>query len=88
MIFICMKKGKLFITMKMVDLLLLMKMGPWELEHNAVIAQNVNETTSIELEYHNGRSPFNNFYFLHTSYIGISVRFNPNNTIKLFETNK
>ncbi len=62
--------------------------APWELEHNVVIAQNINDTTSIELEYHNGRSPFNNFYFLHTSYIGISLRFNPFNTLTAFSTKK
>lgn len=60
---------------------------PWEIEHNIVLAQEVNETTSFEITYHKGRSPFNNFFFLNTSYLGFGIRFNPNNTIKLFETN-
>lgn len=60
--------------------------APWELEHNIVIAQDISDSVSLEINYHNGRSPFNNFYFLHSSYIGISFRFNPDNTATIFRT--
>ncbi len=60
--------------------------APWELEHNVRIAQELNDTVSIELTYHNGRSPFNNFYFQHTEIWGIGARFNPKSSVTLFDT--
>ena len=60
--------------------------APWELEHNFKIAQQLNDTTSVEIDYHNGRSPFNNFYYLHTEYIAIAIRCNSNATVTLFDS--
>ncbi len=50
---------------------------PWEMEHDVRIAQDIGNSLSLEISYHNGRSPFNNFYFLHTELLGIGLRFNP-----------
>lgn len=51
--------------------------APWELEHDVRIAQEIGNSLSLEISYHNGRSPFNNFYFLHTELLGFGLRFNP-----------
>ena len=59
--------------------------APWEMEHNVKIAQNLSKTFSVELTYHNGRSPFNNFFFQHTEYVSFSFRVNPDNTVTLFK---
>ena len=56
----------------------------WEMEHNIKISQNLSKTVSIELTYHNGRSPYNNFFFQHTEYFSISFRFNPDDTVTIF----
>jgi hypothetical protein len=60
--------------------------APWELEHNVKIAQQFNDTTSLEVAYHNGRSPFNNFFFQHTSIISVGLRYNPNTTLNAFDS--
>ena len=60
--------------------------APWELEHNIRVAQELNDTISLEVTYHNGRSPFNNFYFQHTEILGIVARYNPKSKVTLFNT--
>lgn len=60
------------------------KYAPWEFEHNIKLAQEISNEVSVEVTYHNGRSPFNNYYFQHTSYISIGARFNPKSTVTLF----
>jgi hypothetical protein len=62
--------------------------APWELEHNVRIAQDLNQTLSFEVTYHNGRSPFNNFYFQHTSYFSLGLRYNPDNTNTIVSNKK
>jgi hypothetical protein len=62
--------------------------APWELEHNIRIAQELNNTVSLEFTYHNGRSPFNNLYFQHTQYVSFGLKYNPDDTVTLFNTNK
>jgi hypothetical protein len=62
--------------------------APWEREHNVRLAQELNDEISFEVTYHNGRSPFNNLYFQHTSYVSFTVRYNPESTITLFDTKK
>ncbi|MGD1822206.1 MAG: hypothetical protein ACPKM0_05500 [Pleomorphochaeta sp.] len=57
----------------------------WEREHN-LIAQELNDVISIEVTYHNGRSPFNNMYYQHTEIIGVAARFNPKSSVTLFDT--
>ena len=60
--------------------------APWEMEHNIRIAQDLSKTISVEVTYHNGRSPFNNFFFQHTEYISVSFRFNPDDTVTVVNT--
>ena len=60
--------------------------APWEREHNIKIAQEFNNTVSVEVNYHYGRSPFNNFYFQHTEILSIGARFNPKSSFVLFDT--
>ena len=59
--------------------------APWELEHDIKIAQQFNDTTSLEVGYHNGRSPINSLFFQHTSIISVGLRYNPNTTLKAFD---
>ncbi|MDD4083427.1 MAG: hypothetical protein WC162_01460 [Sphaerochaetaceae bacterium] len=59
--------------------------APWEMEHNIKIAQGLSRTVSVEIAYHNGRSPFNNNFDQHTQYIAIGLRFNPDDTVTLFD---
>lgn len=62
------------------------KDAPWEVEHNIRISQELNDTVSLEFTYHNGRSPFNNFFFQHTEIFGVGARVNPKSTVTLFDT--
>lgn len=62
--------------------------APWEMEHNIRIAQDLSNTISVELTYHNGRSPYNNSFFQHTQYVSVSFRCNPSDTLTLFNTKK
>lgn len=59
--------------------------APWELEHTVVLAQEINDVISIEVTYHNGRSPFNNMFFQHASYLSVGARFNPGSTVTLYK---
>lgn len=62
--------------------------APWEKVHDIRIAQDLSDTLSLEVSYHNGRSLFNALYFQHTSIVSIGLRFNPYETLTLFNTNK
>ena len=62
--------------------------APWEMEHNIKIAQNLSRTISIELAYHKGRSPYNNNFYQQCQYVAVGLRFNPDNTVTLFNTEK
>lgn len=62
--------------------------APWEREHDIKIAQELNETISIEANYHYGRSIINNFYFDQTKILSIGARCNPKSNIVLFNNNK
>ncbi len=60
--------------------------APWELEHNFRLAQELNDVISFEIFYHNGRSPFNNFFNFHTEILGFTARFNPKSSITFVDT--
>ena len=62
--------------------------APWELEHNAKIAQELDKYISLEVAYHNGRSVMNSFFFQHTSTLTVGLRFNPDYTVNVFDTSK
>jgi len=64
------------------------KDAPWEREHNVRFAQQLNDEISFEITYHHGRSPFNNLYFQHTSYVSVTARFNPRSTVTLYDTDR
>jgi hypothetical protein len=61
--------------------------APWELEHNIRIAQNLNNRLSFECAYHYGRSPLSSFFFQQSSYLSLGLRFDPQDTITLFNNN-
>jgi len=60
--------------------------APWEREHDIKINQELNQTISLEANYHYGRSIINNFFFEHTEILSIGVRYNPKSNIVLFDT--
>lgn len=62
--------------------------APWELEHNIKLAQDLNNSLSIEVAYHNGRSVMNSYFFQHTSTLTIGLRFNTDYTFNLIDTSK
>ncbi|MGD1819189.1 MAG: hypothetical protein ACPKOI_04830 [Pleomorphochaeta sp.] len=62
--------------------------APWEREHDIKINQELNQTMSLEANYHYGRSIINNFYFEQTKILSIGVRYNPKSNIVLLDTKK
>ncbi len=60
--------------------------APWEKEYDIRVAQDINEIVSFEINYHNGRSPYNNFFFQHTEILSLSIRVNPKANAILFDT--
>ena len=56
----------------------------WEREHDLRIAQEISNVVSLECNYHNGRSPYNNFFFQHTEIFSIGLRVNPKTTVQLY----
>ncbi len=60
--------------------------APWEREHDIKINQELNQTISLEANYHYGRSIINNFFFEHTEILSIGVRYNPKSNIVLFDS--
>lgn len=61
---------------------------PWEFEHELVLSQEVSNTISIEIGYHNGRFPLNSFYFHRCNYGYVGIRFNPQDTVTIVDTAK
>lgn len=62
--------------------------APWELEHNIRIAQELDTGISVEVAYHKGRAPLNNFFFQKTKYISVGMRYNPSYTSNIVNTAK
>lgn len=59
--------------------------APWEFEHTITIGQQLNDWFSVEISYHNGRNPFNAFFYDRNSYVAVYLRCNPEVGITLFK---